>query len=200
MAATMVLGTIFASCHKKNVPNEVGTGCISRVFTHYKSPLSAEDSQSAATLMKRNKIYEYVPDSMWVTVKTTSYTDTSVKIYARPLQARLPLFDEHVLLYFTNGQCDSMTKFRSTFDMRYVYPNIPHSELLDVRRKYLQRVNILSYKDTCLNAELGLYNVNDGATYKTTMTWRVTPADRDYPLAYITDEDEGVVVSYKETP
>ena len=71
--------------------------------------------------------------------------------------------------------------------------------LLEEMVKVDETVEVIHIEDiieNCFDIEFGYYNLNAGISYAEenyTKAWKIKPSDRDYPYAYINDEDLEII-------
>ncbi|TFF34801.1 hypothetical protein [Mucilaginibacter psychrotolerans] len=111
----------------------------------------------------------------------------------------LPLLNGDIGYHFMNGV------FTTTISPRYSSINIgtgKHLQLSQVRKLFLDEIQKdgfyanRSYKDSCMSAEFGYYNVTpDGPTPTPQFikAWKITPSGSDYPVAYFRDDDAAML-------
>lgn len=192
----LCIGFAFSSCRKKQQPDPPPAGCISMNYDWRNSRLSTSDSAMAINLLQRNSIYgwQYVPDSIGLSM---SGGDSLCVIVARSIGGGLPQFEESASFYFTNGVLDSTHTIPSSLNGATIYDPRPKGNILFVRKRYLE---VAKHVDgsTCLEAQYGYLNEETYAGVVTQRCWRVRPSGSDYPVAYITDDNFGRVVLYKD--
>jgi hypothetical protein len=186
----------FNSCKKNDLSGD--NGCISRIKKHY---VSASDSLAAIQLLKQNNLpytnltFEYVLLNDTVNDPVTPYQH----VVAHQNFNGLPILSSEFGYHFQGGV------YKSTTGTIYGPINLNnHSSLsLPVLRKlYLDEVkknsaNIATFKDSCLVAEFGYYNLNEtiNTTPNFVKAWRVTPSKNNFPLVYFRD-DNGKTISF----
>lgn len=190
---------VVVSCKKNNV---IGTdnGCITRIRAHN---IGGADSLAAAKLLQQNNIpngnlgFERVilNDTITNILGSTVYQHVFALQYFNGLQ----LFNSDMGYHFKGGvlQSSSGTRY-SSINLN----TVPSLSLLQVRKLYVDELSkdtykaVLTYKDSCLVAEFGYFNLNTtGTATDFVKVWRVSPKNSSYPQAFFLD-NTGSTLSY----
>ncbi len=197
----VVLILLFAACKKnKNEPFSE-PGCIQRVYT---TPgnylLSTADSARVDSMFRNNgiDINNFQPyEIAKLILFSENGIDSYMSVKARHFSGQLLYFEGDVTVYFKSGAIDSMYYMSGNADGATPVGVVttPELSLEAVRKIYLKQVNISSYKDTCLVAEFGLYNTaGPNGSMETRSVWRVTPEHSQFPLAYISNKGDYILL------
>ncbi len=187
------------SCKKNNVIGS-DNGCISRISAHY---ITGADSLAAVKLFQQNNIpYNNLAFERIILNDTiTSGSGSSVYQHIFVLQYfnGLQLFFSDIGYHFNGGV------FQSSSGTRYSSINlntVPLLSLPQIRKLYVGELRKdsyktdLNYKDSCLVAEFGYYNLNTTGTVPGFVkAWRVSPKNSTYPQALFQDNN-GRTISY----
>jgi hypothetical protein len=190
---------LFISCNEKHIGSD--QGCISQIKRHY---IAGADSLAAIKLLKQNNIpckdlkFDKIilNDTIINNGKTCIYQDVFV---IRSFNG-LPVLLQAIVYHFKEGAY----QFASGPGNKEISLDA-NAELTlpQVRKLYLDELNsksnsASSFKDSCLVAEFGYYNLNEG-TEKTSSNfvkaWVVTPKNANYPEALLRD-DNGKTIFY----
>lgn len=193
---------IFASCQKNGVP--IDNGCIS-LIKRQNFRITATDSAAAVKLLKQNNIpyndndlqFEYIRSD---TVIINGSTNIFQNIFAIQYLNGLPVLSYDFGYAFKDGAFQQIT------GKRYNGVNLDtHSTqiLPRLRKLYITEVNknsnnAVSFKDSCLVATFGYYDLNatnNNSTSAFVKAWRVMPKNSPYPQAFFRD-DNGQTITY----
>jgi hypothetical protein len=194
---------VFVSCKKSDLP--VDNGCISQV-RRQNFGLTGTDSLFAVKLLKQNNIpyndvqFEYVnSDTVTISVVTNIYQHISAIQYLKGL----PVLSYDFGYSFKNGVFQEITgtKYNSVnLDTRAAL-SLPR-----LRELYMTEINKNSsaaiaagFKDSCLVAEFGFYDLNGGPNPHTpsfVKAWRVMPKHASYPLGFFRDDSSQTIAYY----
>ncbi len=205
---------LFTSCTKEPVTVQKktfsGTGCIEQLVV----PISPHAIDAAAVpivnvLFKNNNIdnsnfryYDYVHDTLQTLYEPYARLDEKVvrvEQYANGLRI-LTGYMSYVFLEDKLSGVGGELSLGTSLDTK------PDLSLNELRTLFLNSAEEYDgagdkYKDTCLAAEFGYFNLNAGASYmpeKLVKAWRVviknSEQNSQYPQAYY--GDDGIFISY----
>jgi hypothetical protein len=193
---------VFVSCKKNDLP--VNNGCISQV-RRQNFGLTSTDSLFAVKLLKQNNMpyndvqFEYVhSDTVTISGVTNVYQHISAIQYLKGL----PVLSYDFGYSFKNGVFQEITgtKYNSVnLDTRATL-SLPR-----LRELYMTEINKNSsvaiaagFKDSCLVAEFGFYDLNGGPNPHMpnfVKAWSIRPKHAVYPLGFFRD-DNGQKIAY----
>jgi hypothetical protein len=193
---------LFAACRKNDLP--VDNGCISRV-TKQNFKIKSSDSVTAINLLKQNNIvyndlqFEYIT---FDTVKNVGSTDVYQNVFAIQFINGLPVLSYDLGYSFKNSV------FQQLSGKKYSGVNLDTraQQLLPrLRELYITEVskntssdNAARFKDSCLVAEFGYYDLNGNVPNSTpnfVKAWSVTLNNFSYPQVFFRD-DNGTTILY----
>jgi hypothetical protein len=195
----------FSACKKSKIDTD--NGCISQVKKQH-SALNHADSLTAVNLLQQNKIpfdnmvFEYFSSN---TVTVNGSTNVYQHISAMQYFNGFPVLSPDFGYSFKDGIVTEITGTKyNTIDLD-IHSTMPLPRL---RQLYITEVgknsgNAARFKDSCLVAEFGYFDLNfNGGKYTNTTPnfvkgWGVTPKNSAYPLAIFRD-DNGQKVLYSE--
>ncbi|HTE00607.1 MAG TPA: hypothetical protein VK668_15045 [Mucilaginibacter sp.] len=185
----LVLAT---SCKKSDLPGD--NGCINRTRQRY---LTGADSLAAVQLLKQNNIpytnlgFEIL--TLNDTVKQGTEAGVYQHIYAVQYINGLRVLNNDFGYHFKSGVFQSMSGIRYTAIDLNTQAALSYAQL---RKLYLAELDkngyhAASFKDSCLVAEFGYYNLNGYGYASSTFTkaWAVSPKHAQYPLGYFRDDN-----------
>ena len=207
----IVMLSLLFSCKKEmddlSMQNGVDNGCIERnIISVTQHSISPSNIQLVNVLFTKNGIdnskfryYQYTNDTFQTYFPP--YTKFDQKLIRADQYANgLRLFEHNVVYNFKDNIFD--------FANGIVNENImldtnPKQVLARLRKLYISDLEQFnqkgaSYKDSCLKAEFGYYELNSGSGNNKKIwakAWKVTPQNRDYPQGYYQDEN-GSRISY----
>ena len=209
----IVMLSLLFSCKKEmddlSMQNGVDNGCIERniilVTQHSISPLNI---QLVNALFTKNRIdnnklryYQYTNDSFQTYFPP--YTKFDQKLIRADQYANgVRLFEYNVVYNFK----DDIFDFANGIVNETITLNTnPKQTLVRLRKLYISDLEQFnqkgaSYKDSCLKAEFGYYELNSGAGNDKKIwvkAWKVTPQNTDYPQGYYQDEN-GSRIAYSD--
>jgi len=194
------------SCNKDSALTE-DNGCIERkilpVTAHSISSTEitiADNLFSSAGINNRNyRYYRYTHDTLQTLYPPfTKIDEKGVRVdqflnRLRIFTGDLAYLFHNDIFHYRGGNLTNGTTLNTT----------PQLRLGQLRKLFIDNVEQFEhignrYKDTCLNAEFGYYNLNTGTSNTPELlikAWRVTQKNNDYPLAYYQDDD-GKLIYY----
>ena len=206
----ILLGFLF-SCKKEvddlNVQNDIDDGCIKKVIipvTQHR--ISPSNIQLVNALFMKNGIdhsklryYQYTNDSFQTYF--LPYTKFDQKLIRADQYANGMRLFEHGVVY--NFKDDTFDSANGIVNENITLDTNPKQTLARLRKLYISDLEQFnqkgkSYKDSCLKAEFGYYELNSGSGNGKKLwvkVWKVTPQHTDYPEGYYQDEN-GNRISY----
>lgn len=192
---------VFASCQKNDV--QVDNGCISRA-KRQNFKITAADSVAVVNLLIQNNLpyndlqFEYV---RFDTVKNNGSINVNQYIFGIQYINGLPI------LSYDFGYSLKDGVFQEITGKRYNGINLDtHSTqtLPRLRELYLAEVNkntnnSSTYKDSCVVAEFGYYDLNattNNSTPNFVKAWSVTPKHAFFPQVFFRDDNGKTIVYY----
>ena len=188
-----------SSCKKSAIAYD--NGCISQITRNYS--VNASDSLAAVKLFQQNNLpatgltfYRVELNNVITNPKGTYIYQ---HIFALQHYNGLLAFNSYIGYHFTNGVFN--------YQDHPVYGSVnlnatPNLTLPQVRKLYLAAAkdasSIISrdFKDSCLVAQFGYFDLNSGTgntTPNIVKAWYITPQHVQYPLAYIRDDNSALI-------
>ena len=211
---TFILALILlSSCRKVgddlNIQDDINAGCIERkIVPVTQHSISNLNIQLVNSLFLKNGIdnsklryYQYTNDSFQTYFPPYTKFDQKL-VRADQYFNGLRLF-EHSVVY--NFKEDVFDFANGIVNENIMLDTNPKQTLTRLRKLYvsdLEQFNPkgLSYKDSCLKAEFGYYELNSGSGNNKKIwvkAWKVTPQNTDYPQGYYQDEN-GSRIAYSD--
>jgi hypothetical protein len=191
----------FASCQKNDLP--IDNGCISQIKRQNFQIISA-DSVAAVNLLKQNNLpfndlqFEYIRVD---TAKNNGSTDIFQNIFGIQFINGLPILSYDFGYAFKDGVFQEITgkKYNGVNLDTHSTQTLPR-----LRELYLTEVNknthnLSTYKDSCVVAEFGYYDLNattNNSTPNFVKAWSVTPKHARYPQVFFRNDNGGTIVYY----
>jgi hypothetical protein len=191
---------ILVACKKTELGSD--NGCISQIKKHY---IGGADSLAAVQLLKANNIpytnlaFENI--SLHDTVNNADGTHVYQSIFALQYFNGLPVLSDAILYTFVDG----IHKITSGTSYSSINLNTRASLTLpQLRKLYIaalnknNTLNAASYKDSCLVAQLGYYNLNvtkPNTAANFIKVWYVSPQHTLFPSALFRD-DNGQTINF----
>lgn len=204
-----LLAIVFITSCSKSKIHSLGDdfGCINREVPNWRDPkLTTANATVAKDLFQSNGLSA---DNLWFTrlkydtIVLNGATNYYVYIQAQEFLNDLPVFTSFPGYYFKNGaqELPDMNRLVGSTTLN----NYPDLRMSQVRKLYVDQLYaqhyapdyIKSFKDSCLSATFGYYDMNAGSSYqpvKLTKAWRVHPAHSDTPYAFF--KDDGTLIFF----
>jgi hypothetical protein len=184
---------VFVACKKNELPGD--NGCISRITRHY---VTGADSSAAAKLFQQNNIaYNNLSFQTIIlndTARNVGGTDIYQHIFSIQHINGLPVLSDVIEYTFKNGVYFSLTgtSYNSINLSSHPFLSLPQLRKLYLNERAKNGYTADSFRDTCLVAEFGYYNLNAGTNNPATnfvKAWTVMPKNSYYPFATIRDDN-----------
>jgi hypothetical protein len=198
--------TCIYSCKKSGVDLPEDKGCIERLIIPVNSQgtMPAVDFSLVKTLFTSNGInnpnYRY-SRTYRDSVKTFNGTYDYRNVYIIQYANGLPIFGESLNYLFKNG---TFSSYAGAVSNGTSLNTVPLLTLGQLRKLFIGDLQLFDhrgneFKDSCLKAEFGYFNLNSGTgntTENIVKAWHITPKNGDYPEAYYQDSDGGFILYF----
>jgi hypothetical protein len=195
----LILSLLIYSCKKSGtLPN--GNGCISQVKGQYSS-IKPSDSLVAVHLFQQNKIdfssLHFTGAILNDTIKNIDGTHIYQHIFTVQNFNGLYILSDNVNFHFRDGI------YQNTSGKLYTSVNLdnhPRLSLSKLRALYMsetvdkQGFNP-TYRDSCVTAQLGYFDIGGNATTNIVKAWEVRLKTYGYPMAVFRD-DNGQLLNF----
>ena len=189
--------TIFYACEKRNEPLPEDKGCIEKLVIPVSSHGALSDSEYnlVHSLFISNGIAESnfrytrtYHDSVQTYNGIYDFRNVHIIQYAN----ELPVFTGSLNYLFKNGIFNSFSGYLTNGTN---LDNIPALTLPQLRKLFIDDIELFDhkgpqYKDSCINAEFGYFNLNAGTSNNSenlVKAWHLTPKYKSYPEGYYQD-------------
>ena len=199
----VVFAIILSSCKKSNsnLTSNLGedNGCIERIDI----PVTSQTSFTTSDYNMLNSLF--VTNGVFKSNYryTRTYTDNNTRlVHTLQYTSNLPIFNSDLNYAFTNG---IYTGFAGKLTNGTSLNTIPTLRTGQIRKLFIDDAELyehkgLQYKDTCLKAEFGYYNLHSDS-YQIELlvkAWKVTLKSSmppfEYPIAFY--QDNGQLIYY----
>jgi len=200
MLIFLLLGTIACDKEDENEYANMNLNCIEKVTTSaWVSTLTSNDRQRIDLLFTNNGIvvnhfepYEFIPDSLGYShIKGFQYVN-SLRVFTNNLIYHFNKEDQYYSLsgdlinevYINSEAKSSLSSMENSYGKALAADSFLTNEL------------VRNLVNECFTAELGYYNLNAGRGYAPenfVLAWLVKPVNKEYPFAYINDNNQEVI-------
>ncbi|WP_143822119.1 hypothetical protein [Mucilaginibacter pedocola] len=191
---------VYAAC--KKAPLGEDGGCISE-YVRPLNPVGVATYARIKTVFQNNGISTESLSFYGAIENDTIHLDGQTNIYYHYTALQyfngLPVLNGDIGYHFKNGQ------FTVVIGTKYDGVNLntsKHLKVAQVRKLFLNEIEKdgftenHSLKDSCFKAEFGYLNLDHSSVSTKPVwakVWKVTPANREYPVAYFKDDDAATI-------
>ena len=184
---------LLSSCEKSNFCSEIIKG---KPDNHL---INDSDLQTVKSLFESNNlslnnflVYRLQIDDMgYKHVKCYQYVN-NLKVFTDEVIFH---FDAQNHYYVLSGELISTINIKTS-------PSMSKNDVIKIFLKSVEdddsdfSPNLEQLKDGCFLCELGYYDLNSGTSYASQnfiRAWKITPEDKDFPVAFINDSDKSLI-------